>query len=62
MQGNIVYIRSKVVRPFSEPYASRSYMHPAALYSASGICAIHFTITYSLRFQIVVAVDFLKYV
>jgi hypothetical protein len=47
MQENTAYIRPKVVGPFPGPCASRSYVHPAALYSASGICAIHFTITYS---------------
>jgi hypothetical protein len=33
MQGKAAYIRPKVVRPFPEPYASRSYMHRAALSS-----------------------------
>jgi hypothetical protein len=27
-----MYIKSKVVGPFSGPYASRSYMHRAALF------------------------------
>jgi hypothetical protein len=30
MHGKDVYIRPKVVRPFPEPCASRSYVHQAA--------------------------------
>jgi hypothetical protein len=30
MQGNAVYIRPKVVGPFSGPYASGSYVHRTA--------------------------------
>jgi hypothetical protein len=32
MQGNVVYIKPKVVRPFPKPSASRSYMHQAAFF------------------------------
>jgi hypothetical protein len=35
MQKNTVYIRPKVVGPFSEPYASGSYVHRAALFYTS---------------------------
>jgi hypothetical protein len=31
MQGKVAYIRLKVVRSFPGPYASRSYVHQAAL-------------------------------
>jgi hypothetical protein len=33
MQGKSAYIKPKVVRPFPGPYASRSYVHRAALFS-----------------------------
>jgi hypothetical protein len=32
MQGNVAYIRPKVVRPFLGPYASGSYMHRVVLF------------------------------
>jgi hypothetical protein len=33
MQGIAAYIKAKVVRFFSGPYASRSYMHQTALFN-----------------------------
>jgi hypothetical protein len=48
MQGKTAYIRPKVVRPFSGPWASGSYVHWAALYYLSPVLKAGLTTGYRL--------------